>query len=81
VPLVIHSRTAIDGVQPEAQNLNLGVEIDAITELQQSRRVVTYREGQRSYRVRVDAFEKQPTKWNSDGLEMESLVIVKLIEA
>ena len=81
VPLVIHTRTAIDGAQPAEQNLDIAAEMDFITELQQSRRVVNYREGDRSYRVRVDAFEKQATKWSDDGLEMESLVIVKLIEA
>jgi hypothetical protein len=53
-------------------------ELDFLMALGNSKQVVTYQEGRRSYTVYVNNIEANPTKWNGMDQGLEGLVMVEL---
>lgn len=54
---------------------------DRLVALYESRKQVTYSEGDREYRVRVEGFESQPAKWTADGMYLQGLFVLQLVSA
>ena len=52
---------------------------DRFVGLWSSREQVTYREGDRAYRVRVEGFEFRPVKWTDDGTYLQGLFLLQLM--
>jgi hypothetical protein len=52
---------------------------DRFVGLWSEREQVTYREGDRAYRVRVEGFEFRPAKWTDDGTYLQGLFLLQLM--
>lgn len=53
--------------------------LDRIEALHSSRRLVTYMEGDRAYRVRVESFKHKARKWSADGSALQGICYVQLV--
>ena len=81
VPLLLHSAVKINNGEGQAYS-QIGVdELDSIVETWKTKTAITYAEGTRAYRVRVDAYEYIPEGWNSEGDFFEGILNVRLVEA
>lgn len=81
VPLLLYSRTIINNGMGQERTMAVLDECDRIRTWFQSKETINYQEGDRAYRVRVDAFELQPTGWTDDGGFFEHVLIVRLVSA
>lgn len=81
VPLILHSRVVVGGGMGQEKTFVPLDEVERIKTWYETRETINYQEGQRSYRVRVDAYELQPANWTDDGLFFENTLVVRLVSA
>lgn len=81
VPLIIHTRVIVNQGMGQEYSMNVLDEAAQIREWFQNKERILYQEGQRTYRVRVDAFEIQPAEWNDEGSFFQHTMVVRLVSA
>lgn len=81
VPLILHSRVVVGGGMGQEYTMDPLVEAEYVQDWFTSRDPINYQEGQRSYRVRVDAYELQPADWSDNGLFFQHTMVVRLVSA
>ena len=81
VPIINHERVVINDGQGQAMAQSPVTIRDRLVALFESKKLVTYSEGDRTYRVRVEGFESQPAKWTDDGSYVQGLFMVQLVSA
>jgi hypothetical protein len=81
VPLIVHTRVVVGSGMGQELTMSARDEADRIRDWFQSRDTINYQEGERSYRVRVDAFELQPADWTDDGMFFQHTLVVRLVSA
>lgn len=79
VPLIIRSHAVVNDSEGQMRSYNVLAEVERIFGLWREKRAIMYSEGQRTYRVRVDNLEMQPTQWRDDSSTFEMTLVVKLI--
>ena len=78
VPLILTEKVvAIPGLGRSLGQDFLG-ELEFLMALSNSKQIVTYQEGRRSYSVYVNSLEVNPTRWNTMDQNVEGLVAVEL---
>lgn len=81
VPLIIHSRVVVNGGMGQELTMDPMTEAARIRQWFETREQITYQEGSNAYRVRVDAFELQPSEWTDDGGFFQHTMVVRLVSA
>ena len=81
VPLLIHTRTVVGLGNGQELTFDVFEEADQIRTWYDTRESIIYQEGEHAYRVRVDAFELQPSNWTDDGAFFQHTMIVRLVSA
>ncbi len=81
VPLIIHSRVVVNGGMGQELSMDPMTEAARIRLWFETREQITYQEGDNAYRVRVDAFELQPSEWTDDGAFFQHTMVVRLVSA
>lgn len=81
VPLIIHTRVIVSGGMGQEYSMNVLDEAGAIRDWFTNKERITYQEGLRVYRVRVDAYELQPADWTDDGGFFQHTMVVRLVSA
>ena len=79
VPLLLYNMVVYGDGQGQHLSMNPWQEIEHVRYLWRERRVCFYREGDHQYRVRVDNFILQPTRWNENGDWLEAVLFVDLL--
>ncbi len=76
VPLVISSRVVVNDSQGQHMSINPWERVNEIRKLWQESKVVLYEEGDQIFRVRIDNFQIDATRWRdgSDWLEVQCTV-------
>lgn len=80
VPIRLYEYHAMNDSQGQVRSFDPLAEVDSIVEMWETKRQVLYREGERTYRVRVDAYEYQPSDWTDDGQFVQGTLLVRLVE-
>lgn len=78
-PLVIHNYIVVNDGHGQLRSMNALEQIERLIDAKINNTIITYREGLRSYRVRVDKYEMQPREWDDRSDFFESLFVVRLI--
>jgi hypothetical protein len=65
--------------QGQHLSMNPHDELEYIRDLWINRKVFVYREGIHEYRVRLDTFTVQPTRWDEFGEWLEAIVFVEML--
>lgn len=81
VPLIIYSRVVTGMGEGQELTLEVLTEAQRIRDWYESKDGIIYQEGAAVYRVRLDAFELQPARWNDNGSFFEHTMIVRLVSA
>jgi hypothetical protein len=81
VPLILHTRVIVNQGMGQELSMNVLDEASQIRDWFESREQITYQEGDRAYRVRVDAFELQPAEWTDEGKFFQHTMVVRLVSA
>lgn len=79
VPLIIHSRVIVGAGEGEVASYDPWVEVERIRGYWRSRQVITYQEGDHSFRVRVDNLQVGAAKWTDGGEWFEVTCTVRLL--
>jgi len=81
VPLIIHTRVIVGLGNGQEQTMAVFDEAQQIRNWYDTRESIIYQEGKHAYRVRLDAFELQPSNWTDDGGFFQHTMIVRLVSA
>lgn len=81
VPLLVYSRVVVNNGMGQEKTFHVVDEADRIRTWFRTKETINYQEGQQAYRVRVDAFEVQPSSWTDDGAFFEHVMVVRLVSA
>ncbi|MCB0968040.1 MAG: hypothetical protein KDB37_14490, partial [Ilumatobacter sp.] len=79
VPLIIKSHVVVGDGQGQVQSFDVLAEVERLKSLWRNKTVVGYREGDKSYRVRIDNFQVQAHDWRDSSDYFEVHMIVNLI--
>lgn len=79
VPLIIHRYVVVNDGHGQLRSMNPLEQIERLIAAKESNTIITYREGLRSYRVRIDKYEMQPREWDDRSDFFEPLFTVRLI--
>lgn len=79
VPLIVSASALLGDGQGSVKSQNPWVELQFLRDLWESRTIVTYKEGIHAYRVRIDNFLVEPTKWDDAGSWLEAKITVQLL--
>lgn len=79
VPLIIHERTLTGAGQGQLRRVALQDVIDELVDAWAVKAPVEYSEGTRSWRVRIEQFELQGSKFPPDSDGIEGLFVVRLV--
>ena len=79
VPLIIKSHVVVGDGQGQVQSFDVLAEVERLKDLWRNKTVVGYREGSKSYRVRIDNFQVQAHDWRDSSDYFEVHMIVNLI--
>ena len=79
VPIMLYNTVIFGDGQGQHLLLDPYEELDFIRELWENRTVFLYREGIHEYRVRLDTFTVQPTRWDENGDWLEAVVFVEML--
>lgn len=79
VPVMLYGTVVFGDGQGQHLLMNPHEELEHIRNLWQNRTVFLYREGIHQYRVRLDTFTVQPTRWDEDGDWLEAVVFVEML--
>jgi hypothetical protein len=79
VPLIIHGQVIVNDGAGQLQSFDTLAEVERLIDRWRSKAVVAYREGARTYRVRIDDYEMRTREWSDDSDFFETLLIVKLV--
>lgn len=78
VPIIIHHSVLVNDGLGEIQTFDVEAQIDRLVAFWRTKRVITYAEGSRSYRVRIDNYEIQPQRWDDEGNYFEVKLVLRL---
>lgn len=81
IPLIIGQVVTVNAGQGMDMSMNVDGVHSWIEDLYIHKRYTYLRIGTRSYRVRVDNFEWQPTKWTDSGDVPQGILVVQLVDA
>ena len=81
LPLRVFERNTINDGMGQEQSMDVLEEAERIVAWQTERESITLQIGKRAYRVRVDAFELQPAKWDDAGSFFQNILVVRLVSA
>lgn len=79
VPLIIESYVVVNDGNGQLRSMNPLEQIERLIDAKKLQTVIPYREGLRTYRVRIDKYRLKPREWNDTSDGFESLFIVRLI--
>lgn len=79
IPIMLYGTVVFGDGQGQHLLMSPFEELQHIRNLWQDRSVFTYREGVHSYRVRLDTFTVQPTRWDEAGEWLEAVVFVEML--
>lgn len=79
VPLLISGSVLHGDGQGQVKTFNPWNELEYLRSLWESRTIVSYKEGIHAYRVRIDNFLVEPTKWDDSGAWLEVRVTTQLL--
>lgn len=79
VPLIIHRHVVVNDATGQILSLDqLGV-VERLKDRWRSKKVIAYREGKRTYRVRIDNFEQSVREWDDSSDFFDVVFRVRLI--
>jgi hypothetical protein len=81
VPLIIHRHVVVNDAAGQLRSFDQLAQVERLVELVRNNAVVPYREGERTYRVRIDQFEWNPGEWDDSSDFFDGLMVVRLLSA
>ena len=81
LPILVYQSVVVNIGQGEEMSQQVADVQSALHALWASKSVVMYREGGRTYRVRVDAYEFIAHDWDDAGNALNGIMVVQLVEA
>ena len=81
VPLIIHKHVVVNDAEGQLRSLDQLDEVERLVELAKTNSIVPYREGERTYRVRIDQYEWNPGEWDDTSDFFDGLMVVRLLSA
>jgi hypothetical protein len=79
IPIMLYNTVVFGDGQGQHLSMNPHDELEYIRDLWINRKVFVYREGIHEYRVRLDTFTVQPTRWDEFGEWLEAIVFVEML--
>lgn len=79
VPLLLYSKVIINDAQGQLHSSDVANELDFIENLWRRKAPISFVEGSRIYRVRIEAYEFQPREWADNYVGLEGTLIVRLV--
>ena len=79
VPLILHKYGVVNDGVGQLRSYDQLAQAERLIDLCESKRTVAYREGVRTYAVRIDKYEMQPREWDDTSDFFDSLFVVRLI--
>lgn len=81
LPVLAYRSVTVNADQGEEMSQDVDALRTRLHELWASKSAVIYKEGENSYRVRVDAYEFIAHDWSDDGQTMTGIMVLQLVEA
>jgi hypothetical protein len=78
LPLKLEEKVGAGYAGGQVRGMNFLEELDFLMALSNSKQVVTYQEGRKSYSVYVNSIEVNPERWNDMDQALEGIVAVEL---
>lgn len=78
VPLIISSQVIVNDGMGEIQPFDVLAEVERLARRWRDKKVIGYREGPRTYRVRIDNYEMQTKDWRDSHDFFEVIMLVRL---
>ena len=79
VPLLLYSKVIINDSQGQLHSSDVAEELDFVENLWRRKSPISFVEGSRIYRVRIEAYEFQPREWADNHVGLEGTLIVRLV--
>lgn len=79
VPLIIKSHVTMGDGQGRVESFDVLAEVEHLKSLWRNKTVVAYREGARTYRVRIDNFQVSAEGWRDSSDYFEVIMVLNLI--
>ena len=81
VPLIIHRHVVVNDTDGQLRSLDQLENVERLVDVCRDGRIVPYREGERTYRVRIDKYEWNPGEWDDTSDFFDGLMVVRLLSA
>ena len=81
VPLIIHRHVLVNDADGQLVSFDQLQEVERLITLAKTNAIVPYREGARTYRVRIDQYEWNPGEWDDSSDFFDGLMVVRLLSA
>ena len=81
VPLIIHSFVVVNDGDGQLRSLNVLENVERLIDACKRSSVIPYREGARTYRVRIDKYEWNPREWGDESDFFDGVMVVRLLTA
>jgi len=81
VPLIMHQYVVVNDGLGQLRSQSSLIQVERLIEACKQGTVIAYREGARTYRVRIDKYELQPREWVDTSEFFEGIFHVRLLSA
>lgn len=81
VPLIIHRHVVVNDADGQLRSLDQLEQVERLITACRNNSIVPYREGIRTYRVRIDKYEWDPTEWDDTSDFFDGRMVVRLLSA
>lgn len=81
VPLIIHRHVVVNDSEGQLRSVDQLEAVERLVSIAKSNAIVPYREGARTYRVRIDQYEWNPGEWDDTSDFFDGLMVVRLLSA
>lgn len=79
VPLLLYSKVIINDAQGQLHSSDVADELKFLENLWRRKSPISFVEGSKIYRVRIEAYEFQPREWADNYVGLEGTMIVRLV--